>query len=598
MRSIFAIFFIIYIFCSIVEAQEEFSKSRLAIPKFETRGEAKQDLGESLADLLASELKISRYFQIIERSRLKTIVDERTLTLDKIFSSEEAYKISQNLQADFVLLGAIEKHNGKWIGHYRLVEIKSAKIQDGCTGVVEDAKDYHDLSSKIRNKIQNEFVDLTGLSKIARTLAKSMAKDLTNFAPKSNQWNVVVFPFGNLHNQAPATFGNLPLIMQNELIRYLQEFLPENLPISVLTPFQIQEKLKSKKIDFTKISLKKLGEAKQILQDNSIEIGILGQFDGNVSGYLPKTWTSVKAYLIFSNLDKVYRYEDTIHYQELKRLTNIIPDTKATRFGLEFWVKINEKLPDSEPSSWKKIELQRCKSPSSNWYNVRFLLLESHYLGKRYKIRLNNYGLPKLQNHPLDKDRLFAVTLSIDGVNTIYHKASTMRKGEKSDSYIPVIVHPNKANKWVLSAPNRALVNSPEGMLRTCLIAKESTKIEGMKLVDAEGIGNSQLEILGFQTGMKESSLFTFAKAKDSIAETVGLTSQVGLISAYFYPEILPLIDEAVPAATSAGAEISHQVTKLQFQREQIPIESIHVVYRYRDEFPCALEELELIQND
>src|SRR5207249_247699 len=78
--------------------------------------------------------------------------------------------------------------------------------------------------------------------------------------------------------------------------------------------------------------------------------------------------------------------------------------------------------------------------------------------------------------------------------------------------------------RWIVAGPGQVL-------------ARARDRPSGYRLKTVKGVGSSVLTVPGFQVSSRTAAAFTFAPAKESIAERMGVTTEVGLISIHIFPE-------------------------------------------------------------
>jgi hypothetical protein len=249
------------------------------------------------------------------------------------------------------------------------------------------------------------------------------------------------------------------------------------------------------------------------------------------------------------------------------------------------------------------------------------MVLKPEMKGKRYRISMANNG-PLVEelwqtnntdddpNLSIDerkainaflKDRIWAPALLIDGVNSFYQKTGdTNSVGQEIIG--PVVRHPLAVSKWILTPSGKALqsaennvVNLPSGYEHgeedddtdKGTAAKELKKEERFKNAKfVNGNGNSQI-IPGFQKNLDFADAFVFTDANTSLAETVGITNDVGMIAIHFYGEKLPpgvVVRKAAfkgRAGTTTGSELPHKVFPVIIRLEENPEQVWRIFYRY-----------------
>jgi hypothetical protein len=251
--------------------------------------------------------------------------------------------------------------------------------------------------------------------------------------------------------------------------------------------------------------------------------------------------------------------------------------TSSTRLGLQVWRRTE--------SSFEQVPIVTGNKESEH-ASVLYALVPPGSEGREFILRLSNQGVRSQgilnivnQDPQLEARRLFGVVLTIDGVNSFYE--------DLGDGIAkPVIVHPRIASKWVLSPPGHQIV--------------PANNSSGYDLVRVNGSGHSIIDIQGFQEDGKYARAFTFAPASQSIAaEKVGISDEIGVITAYFYAEKLPgdgvqyaREDSDPRMGTAAGRQVLQPVFRINPKWHKEPVHTIKVFYRSPDECPIPRHEL------
>ena len=100
----------------------------VAVLPFETTGGRSEarDLGEAAAILLNQVLTTEKGVTVVERSRLKEILEEVSLSLTGLISEE--IKVGELLKADYLIAGAVADLSARFLLAARLVEVKSGTV--------------------------------------------------------------------------------------------------------------------------------------------------------------------------------------------------------------------------------------------------------------------------------------------------------------------------------------------------------------------------------------------------------------------------------------------------------------------------------------
>ncbi|MFO0809932.1 MAG: hypothetical protein U0746_15025 [Gemmataceae bacterium] len=197
----------------------------------------------------------------------------------------------------------------------------------------------------------------------------------------------------------------------------------------------------------------------------------------------------------------------------------------------------------------------------------------------RYIIRLLNSGQDRTGDftHPdaiREKQRLLTVALAIDGVNSIYQ--------DRGDGTVgPVMLHPRNAARWIVTGPGLVMV-------------KSGPKPTDFRFDPApnSGPGQSVVDVPGFQRDAQTALAFTFAKPQESIAEAVGVTGEVGVISISARSQKLPGDKQTRFAmrgdmpGTKAGAPVLNPVVRFQVDTYPDEFAQYRIIYRPSSQVP------------
>jgi len=568
----------------------ESGKPRLAILNFEVRGSGLDaTLGDSVADLVATKL-VTPDYQIIERLQIKKVIRERQLQAGDIIDAEQAQKLQKDLGAEYVMIGCIEKYEDQMQGNYRVVKVENLEVQTELKDCILNAANYQDFVQKLCRSLERQAGHYQDVCGIARQLTDKIAGYLCTNPPSTSKYTIAVFPFGDSEEKATSEMGILPLLLQSELSNFLRPKLAQHAKgkYIILDKDQLADRFESispeginpQKIDRPGL-IKRLEKAK-------IQVAVIGHYNTKELSATSQEIT-VEAFLVVAPTQKTTKYDVKISPTELVNYSGLHQQKLSGRLDVEFWITKENKTFDnpaeqlkwdSIPTNWEKLPVYECSNPKSKWVNVRFLKLTRDMEGRRYKIRLINRGKPEIEKgHPKDPDRLFAAALAIDGVNSFYQKRVDGSLG-------PVIMHPQKAQKWVLTAPGRVLESSPDSFMEDVSGSQDKRIIEHGLLKTVPGLGHSQADVRGFQKGKLHADAFIFKKPEESVAECLGITTDIGLITVHFYTERLPFVPRAEAKGTGAGPEIPSRVHQTYFPMQPEPCEVIRIVYRYSDELP------------
>ncbi len=260
----------------------------------------------------------------------------------------------------------------------------------------------------------------------------------------------------------------------------------------------------------------------------------------------------------------------------------------AQRLGLELWMRSGD--------TYRRATIVTRRNPESPSHGQFYAIIPRESAEAEFIIRLSNRGLPTQKDyekvlgvrHPditKERQRLFGVVLSVDGVNSIYQD---LGDGEQK----PVIVPPSQARKWVLGPPGHRIVPADNP--------------HGYTLRAEAGTGHSVIDVRGFQKDDQNALAFKFAPASQSVAaEKVGIVSEIGVITAQFFGEKLPG-DSKVYASlmakpklgTSTGRQVLQPVFRIRPEFYKEPALTVRLYYRTSEECPIPAGEREVVQSD
>ncbi|HAU38217.1 MAG TPA: hypothetical protein DCX07_10955 [Phycisphaerales bacterium] len=120
----------------VVVGKQELQKIRsVAVLPFEDApGEYGQRSGMAVCGLVTNELTNSGKFRIVERSRLKSIVDEQNLQATDLIDAQTAAKVGKVLGVDAVVIGSVNQYEmDKTTVYVHVVPIVSKEYKVGAT---------------------------------------------------------------------------------------------------------------------------------------------------------------------------------------------------------------------------------------------------------------------------------------------------------------------------------------------------------------------------------------------------------------------------------------------------------------------------------
>jgi len=93
---------------SVASAQEQSGKKRMGVPPFEAKMLGKGH-GETLADMLVTDLMQNRNYELIERSKLNRVTQEQALGASGLVDQSNAAQIGKVAGLDYIVLGTLSE---------------------------------------------------------------------------------------------------------------------------------------------------------------------------------------------------------------------------------------------------------------------------------------------------------------------------------------------------------------------------------------------------------------------------------------------------------------------------------------------------------
>ncbi len=420
------------------------------------------------------------------------------------------------------------------------------------------------------------FAQLETSASMAEELAQKAHKAILAKMDNNPQFRVAVFAFGDAQNKVTVALGGESMNIQGELIFNLRKLASGK--YFVLDKAGLAREFQGESIDPTSINPADPAETAKVLVKLGISAGLVGAMQVDSAQFVSNPpqgdqKMKVEATLIFD--DGTYDQELPGEFDPDTVLspgevqppgTNPSGETKPSgRFNVEI-------LVDGQVQ-----QLQQGTDPNNHpqHHNVFFIVLPRSAKGKEVTIRLTNNAQPPIGwrnvNPQAEQNRLFAVAVKVDGVNSIYQADGTYN--EDGTPHIgPVVLHPINCSKWVLTGPGKIVRAAPDG----------GFVLDNIRPGEND---HSVRPIPGFQKGKDKADVFTLATARESIAETVGISNELGLIEAHFYPMRLDGDVKILRAAgIKAGRRIRHDIHHVNLDLYYNPVEVWRIFYRYEDQ--------------
>jgi hypothetical protein len=402
------------------------------------------------------------------------------------------------------------------------------------------------------------------LADVAGKLAPEVGKRLVA-KQGAGSFRVAVFPIGDADGKFTLAMHESSRVLQGELIYQLinqarGKFL-------VLDKAALSREFKEAQVDPARVQWGNQRQTAELLRKLNVDAGVFGTIDATKAPPANRP-TARKA-----NVALTVYYKDASVDQIAGQAPAgaIVPPTSnpSDRFKVEILARAGDRLVP--------LKLVTSNRKGSEFDKVVFAAVPRSVklggAGAEYRIRVTNNGRPPLSSlNPSDGERLFGVVVMVDGVNSIYQDTGAGKVG-------PVVVHPRNARKWILAGPGQRLV-------------PDRDRREGYRLERVNGPGGSVLDVPGFQRDQQTAEAFTFAPARESVAEAAGITTDIGVISLHFFSQPLPRDPlQVVEGGTKAGRDVGNHVFRVNVKLDPNPIAVLRIFYRYEDEIPIPPSE-------
>ena len=155
MQFLIKLFFINLLFLSISSAQ-----LRVAIGEFKNDTDVfyLDQWQEAIPSLLQTRLSQSKDLAVLERRKLKAVLEEKALALSGLTDSTNAREIGSLLEAQYVIFGSVNQINNEYRIDANIVKVSTGQTQS--EKVVSPDRDH--LSQMVELLANNILFDLTG----------------------------------------------------------------------------------------------------------------------------------------------------------------------------------------------------------------------------------------------------------------------------------------------------------------------------------------------------------------------------------------------------------------------------------------------------
>jgi TolB-like protein len=128
-------------------------KQTVGILDFESIG-SEEYLGRAVAEIIRTELVVTKKFRVVERAQIKKALSEQELQMSGAIDDESAVQIGKLLGADLIIVGSVVKIGTSYTINSRLIDVQTGEVQLGrnVTG-----NDVNLLTGMSRNLIEDLF---------------------------------------------------------------------------------------------------------------------------------------------------------------------------------------------------------------------------------------------------------------------------------------------------------------------------------------------------------------------------------------------------------------------------------------------------------
>ncbi|MCI5194187.1 MAG: hypothetical protein D3915_13850 [Candidatus Electrothrix sp. AU1_5] len=410
-------------------------------------------------------------------------------------------------------------------------------------------------------------------------VAEKMAPDIKEKAvAKMNgqHFRLAVFPFGDADGNVTISMHEPNTVLQGELIVNLLKQAQGN--YLVLDKAGLKKEFRAAGIDASGVASNDPKNTATILKKIGVDVAVVGSIDAKSAAQVEEdklTKINVSVTIIYQD-GAADQIAGTASPEDIKPPTT----EPSSRFGVQLFL--------TGRGAEEEIPLITSKKPNSEYHNVFFATIPNDLRfgtdAASYKIRIFNRGEPEVTFfNNKDRERIFGVAVSVDGVNSLYQNQGDGTRG-------PVVVHPRNARKWILSGPEQKLV-------------PDSTRSTGYRLEAVSDVkySHSVIDIPGFQKDGNTAEKFIFANPRESIAETVGITNDIGVITVHFYPEdmendtttspVRSMMFRSGDLGTKPGKPVNNPVVAVRPKLKSNPVEVWRIFYRKKAECPVKTED-------
>lgn len=420
-----------------------------------------------------------------------------------------------------------------------------------------------------------------GAARLADQLAGKLAGLLETLpADPQRKPRIGLFPFGDAKADGRATraAGETARVIQGELYRKLSE-LDRSDRYIVLSTTGLKNAFESARVDVTELDPKDPKATAQVIDRVGLTAVVVGSYEEqDVS-------VRVRAMLIRAdgNTDEVA----TAFAEQAVVATRDEGPLRKTMARSRFRVDVLDK--DGKALPMAQVQDDGGPRPSGagpkpvRLMNTYWLPLDRSRRGETYSIKVEYLGAGAgLYHNTPEKDarRVYGCALRVDGVDSFAHPV----KAEPEF----LALTPENCSYWLLTPPGHVLLpleKPVEGRNYEVRRLAEVTLPAGSPVDPVKG--HAVQRIPGFQVGADVARRFTFAVPHEALAYQIGLTEEIGLITAHFAPELIPgdtlaapsLLTPTGPMGTLAGTTVDHETTPIDVKLHDEFEEVVRIYY-------------------
>lgn len=422
------------------------------------------------------------------------------------------------------------------------------------------------------------------VAELAKTLAPQIRTKLATKFAGQQQVRVAVFPFGNSSGKITRDVYAPNKYLQGELIISLRKAgLPNG--TFVLDKGGLAREFQTANVDPVSINPGDPTATGSILQSIGVDVAVVGTIDIGSSQdandpNLSKV--NVTITLVFDD-GTAGTLDGSVSPQDNSGTPNFPSPSPRLGQSDRFCVELFARNPQTQQFQQLKLITSGNPGPQSVLFCIVPNWVPVGTDQATYRVRLtNNASIPAggivNQDQAREKQRLYSVVLNVDGVNSFYQDQGNGQVG-------PVVRHPKNCKRWILSGPGQKL-------------APNTSVPKGYTLQSVSGKGHSVIDVPGFQKNAEFADSFLFVKSRESVAETIGITNDIGVIEAHFYPEKLPN-DQQVrsrtvgggPLGTGAGPQVENPVFNVKPDIYDRPASVVRIFYGPEQQCPIPSQD-------